>query len=67
MFTSPRRHFRRYTLISLTLLTLGIAALPALAELPPLIPRETLFGNPVKTEAQISPNGKMLAYLAPDE
>jgi dipeptidyl aminopeptidase/acylaminoacyl peptidase len=60
-------HLRRYTLIALTLLTLGIAALPALAELPPLIPRETLFGNPVKTEAQVSPNGKMLAYLAPDD
>jgi len=64
---SERLHLRRYTLIALALLTLGLAALPALAELPPLIPRETLFGNPVKTEAQISPNGKMLAYLAPDE
>ena len=31
----------------------------------PLIPRETLFGNPVKTSPQISPHGKMLAYLAP--
>jgi dipeptidyl aminopeptidase/acylaminoacyl peptidase len=51
----------------LTLLTLGLAALPALAELPPLIPREVLFGNPVKTQAQISPNGKTLAYLAPDD
>jgi dipeptidyl aminopeptidase/acylaminoacyl peptidase len=67
MFTSARRHFRRYTLIALTLLTLGIAALPALAELPPLIPRETLFGNPEKTQAKISPNGKLLAYLAPDK
>ena len=33
--------------------------------LPPLIPRETLFGNPDKTNPQISPDGKYLAYLAP--
>jgi dipeptidyl aminopeptidase/acylaminoacyl peptidase len=32
---------------------------------PKLIPREVLFGNPVKTSPQISPDGKMLAYLAP--
>ncbi|MHC4497565.1 MAG: S9 family peptidase [Planctomycetota bacterium] len=30
-----------------------------------LIPREVLFGNPVKTSPRISPNGQMLAYLAP--
>jgi len=46
---------------------LVLATLPAWGELPPLIPREVLFGNPVKTNAQISPNGKMLAYLAPDD
>jgi len=32
---------------------------------PELIPREVLFGNPVKTDPQISPDGKMMAYLAP--
>ncbi len=32
---------------------------------PELIPREVLFGNPVKMAPQISPNGKMMAYLAP--
>lgn len=31
----------------------------------PLIPRETLFGNPDRTAARISPDGKQLAYLAP--
>ena len=36
-------------------------------QLPPLIPRETLFGNPEKDQAQISPNGKLLAYLAPEK
>ncbi len=35
-------------------------------QLPPLIPRTILFGNPQRTRPQISPNGKHLAYLAPD-
>jgi len=30
-----------------------------------LIPREILFGNPVKTSPCISPDGKKLSYLAP--
>lgn len=30
-----------------------------------LIPRKVLFGNPEKTSAQISPDGKRLAYIAP--
>ena len=30
-----------------------------------LIPRKTLFGNPVKTSPQISPDGTKMAYLAP--
>ena len=34
---------------------------------PPLIPREVLFGNPRRTGPQLSPNGRCLAYLAPDE
>jgi dipeptidyl aminopeptidase/acylaminoacyl peptidase len=37
------------------------------AELPPLIPREVLFGNPDKSAPQISPDGTQLAYLAPDD
>lgn len=36
-------------------------------ELPPLIPRETLFGNPEKASPKISPDGRLLAYIAPDE
>ena len=38
-----------------------------LGELPPLIPREILFGNPERANPQISPDGKYLAYLAPDK
>src|SRR5690349_15690848 len=35
--------------------------------LPPLIPRQILFGNPEKTSPRLSPDGKYLAYIAPDE
>ncbi|MBV8885028.1 MAG: S9 family peptidase, partial [Chroococcidiopsidaceae cyanobacterium CP_BM_RX_35] len=35
--------------------------------LPPLIPREILFGNPERTSPRLSPDGKHLAYLAPDQ
>jgi dipeptidyl aminopeptidase/acylaminoacyl peptidase len=38
-----------------------------LAEEPKLIPRSVIFGNPEKTAPQISPDGKMLAYVAPLE
>lgn len=34
--------------------------------LPPLIPREILFGNPERTSPRLSPDGKYLAYIAPD-
>jgi dipeptidyl aminopeptidase/acylaminoacyl peptidase len=33
----------------------------------PLIPRQVLFGNPVKTAPMLSPDGKRLAYLAPHD
>ncbi len=39
----------------------------ALAELPALIPRKVLFGNAEKLSPTLSPDGKMLAYLAPDK
>ncbi|HXW99651.1 MAG TPA: S9 family peptidase [Candidatus Acidoferrales bacterium] len=32
-----------------------------------LIPRSVLFGNPARSSPEISPDGTMLAYLAPDE
>ena len=34
--------------------------------LPPLIPRTILFGNPQRTSPRLSPDGKYLAYIAPD-
>ncbi len=37
------------------------------AQLPPLIPREILFGNPERNNPQIAPDGKFLSYIAPDK
>ena len=36
------------------------------AELPPLIPREVLFGNPQIASVNLSPDGRWISYLAPD-
>jgi dipeptidyl aminopeptidase/acylaminoacyl peptidase len=52
--------------IALTLAAALLVSASAFAELPPLIPRDVLFGNPEKAAPQISPDGKHLAYLAPD-
>ncbi|HSE41162.1 MAG TPA: prolyl oligopeptidase family serine peptidase, partial [Acidobacteriota bacterium] len=54
-----------YILITLFLsLTLGPATF---AETNTLIPREILFGNPIKDQPQISPDGTLLSYLAPSK
>ena len=37
------------------------------AEPPALIPREVLFGNPEIVGVSLSPDGKRIAYLAPDQ
>jgi len=39
----------------------------AVAVPPPLIPRRVLFGNPDRISPQVSPDGKRLAYIAPDD
>jgi dipeptidyl aminopeptidase/acylaminoacyl peptidase len=54
---------RRLVSLSLLLFTWSLAR----AELPPLIPRTILFGNPEKLGPKLSPDGKHLAYLAPDK
>ncbi len=51
----------------LALAAAALAADAARADLPPLIPREVLFGNPERASPQISPDGKRLAYLRPDD
>lgn len=35
------------------------------AQVPELIPREILFGNPTRVTPKLSPDGKYMAYLAP--
>ncbi len=57
---------QRATLISFALITILGQVDQLCAELPPLIPRDALFGNPDKSNPRISPDGKRLAYLAPD-
>src|SRR3984893_16983582 len=41
-------------------------AMQALADQGPLIPRDILFGNPERANPRISPDGKRLAWGAPD-
>jgi dipeptidyl aminopeptidase/acylaminoacyl peptidase len=55
----------RYGLLAALLAT--ATAPPVRAELPPLIPRDVLFGNPDRANPRISPDGKRLAYLRPDD
>src|SRR3954452_12944358 len=52
--------------LALAALTIGPAA-ATFAQLPPLIPRETLFGNPERVSPRLSPDGKRLAWIAPDK
>ncbi len=58
----------RYFVIAFVIIV-GIVALRAIqmktGTTAKLIPREVLFGNPVKARPEISPDGKRLAYLAP--
>jgi dipeptidyl aminopeptidase/acylaminoacyl peptidase len=49
-------------LAPLFILFLGVLAASAQA---PLIPRSVLFGNPERMSPKVSPDGKLLAYIAP--
>jgi len=61
----------RFILSGLTaklFLALWLGQIPqAWAELPPLIARDVLFGNPEKIDPQLSPDGRRLAWIAPDQ
>jgi len=48
------------------LAALLFVAASARADLPPLISRDILFGNPERTAPALSPDGTRLAWLAPD-
>src|SRR5262245_34042289 len=51
---------------ALTLVAVVMVCSPAHTELPRLAPRDVPFVNPDQANPQISPDGKYLAYLAPD-
>ena len=56
----------RRTPILLSLIVMLAAFLPAQEKLTTaLIPREVLFGNPERSDPQISPDGTQVGYLAP--
>jgi dipeptidyl aminopeptidase/acylaminoacyl peptidase len=58
---------RRSLVVVVAALASQVAAVrTARAELPPLIPREVLFGNPDRSSPEISPDGTRLAYLRAD-
>lgn len=67
VYMSNFKYFLWIIMINLCFLTFLQAEEPTIrpAHLP-LIPRQLLFGNPVKTAAKLSPDGTKLAYLAPD-
>jgi dipeptidyl aminopeptidase/acylaminoacyl peptidase len=51
----------------LAFVLLSVSALTIQAELPPLIPRQILFGNPTRAYPLISPDGSQIAWLASDK
>lgn len=62
MRVSPRRFVSL-----LVLLALAALVVPLGAQQPELIPREVLFGNPERTSPRLSPDAKLMGYLAPDK
>ncbi len=60
------RSERAFPIFSIALLVLIGSSPPARAQLPPLIPREVLLGSPRRERPALSPDGKWIAWLAPD-
>ena len=59
---------KKYVAIVLSMLIAYLAIVnSAYADLPGLIPRNDLFGNPTTMAVQISPNGQWFSYLAPSK
>ncbi len=56
---------RLLTIVIFCFLLLLSCAREARHQMPELIPREVIFGNPVKALPKISPDGTRMAYLAP--
>ena len=68
MIRKPRTSLiTRFLLCALSFVFLLSATALAQNGLPPLIDRELLFGNPEIARAQISPDGKFIAFLKPQK
>src|SRR5262245_19580414 len=61
-----RTRTRGLGLVLASLAALRGAPMSSQAELPPLIPRDVLFGNPEKFSPKLSPDGARLAWIAPN-
>ena len=59
-------HFRLPLALLASLAIAACADAPPVESVPELIPRDVLFGNPDRMSPAISPDGKLLAYIAPD-
>lgn len=62
-----KRLFGGFLLAGLGALSPVAPLLGRAADQPPLIPREVLFGNPEIIGVSLSPDGRRIAYLAPDQ
>ena len=62
----PKKTRFLFWAIPVVLMIAGLASSVAAQDIP-LIPRQILFGNPVKSAPRISPDGSRLAYLAPSD
>ncbi|QEH33855.1 Prolyl tripeptidyl peptidase precursor [Aquisphaera giovannonii] len=69
MSSSPKRARTRTMPGALSLAAALVLGMPmtSLAESPPLIPREVLFGNPERIGPKLSPDGTRMAWIAPDK
>lgn len=69
--TSPRTSARAAVWLALAACTALVPVTAAVAAAQDsgadLIPRAEIFGNPDKTAAKISPDGKWVSYIAPKE
>ena len=61
----PKSLFSRAALTTAALAIL-LPAAPLPAQMPPLISRDILFGNPERTHPRLSPDGQRFAWIAPD-
>ena len=66
MITRTTRRLSVLTVLTCAILITAFVG-SALAALPPLIPKDILFGNPERAQARISPDGTMMSYLAPKD